>query len=95
MREDSADGGLLIVTAEPKELTIVNIAGKISLDQLRQLQGHMVSRIFPALSTVRLHRSWLPPMVRTRSGRILETERGVLIVVGERFGVATEADHGT
>jgi Domain of unknown function (DUF4252) len=41
MRENSDDGGLLIVSEEPKELTIVNIAGKINLDQLRQLQGHM------------------------------------------------------
>jgi hypothetical protein len=41
MRENSADGGLLIVSEEPKELTIVNIAGKINLNQLRQLQGHM------------------------------------------------------
>jgi hypothetical protein len=41
MRADSEDGGLLIVSEEPKELTIVNIAGKINLDQLRQLQGHM------------------------------------------------------
>ena len=41
MRENSADGGLLIVSEEPEELTIVNIAGKINLDQLRQLQGHL------------------------------------------------------
>ncbi len=41
MRENEADGGLLIVTEEPRELTIVNIAGKINMDQLRQLQGHM------------------------------------------------------
>ena len=41
MRPNSEDGGLLIVTEEPKELTIVNIAGKINMDQLRQLQGHM------------------------------------------------------
>ena len=41
MRENAEDGGLLIVSEEPTELTIVNIAGKISLDQLRQLQGHM------------------------------------------------------
>jgi hypothetical protein len=40
MRADSADGGLLIVTEGPLELTIVNIAGKINLDQLRALQGH-------------------------------------------------------
>ncbi len=41
MRENAADGGLLIVTEEPMELTIVNIAGKVNMDQLRQLQGHM------------------------------------------------------
>ena len=41
MRENTEDGGLLIVTEEPRELTIVNIAGKINMDQLRQLQGHM------------------------------------------------------
>jgi hypothetical protein len=41
MRADSEDGGLLIVTEEPMELTIVNIAGKINLDQLRALQGHL------------------------------------------------------
>ena len=41
MRENTEDGGLLIVTEEPRELTIVNIAGRIYMDQLRQLQGHM------------------------------------------------------
>jgi hypothetical protein len=41
MRENTEDGGLLIVTEEPRELTIVNIAGRINMDQLRQLQGHM------------------------------------------------------
>ena len=41
MRENAADGGLLIVTEQPQELTIVNIAGKINMDQLRQLQGHV------------------------------------------------------
>jgi hypothetical protein len=41
MRVNAEDGGLLIVSEEARELTIVNIAGKISLDQLRQLQGHM------------------------------------------------------
>jgi hypothetical protein len=49
MRADSEDGGLLIVTEEPKELTIVNIAGKINLDQLRQLQGHMGVPSMPGL----------------------------------------------
>jgi hypothetical protein len=41
MRENSTDGGLLIVTEQPMALTIINIAGKINMDQLRQLQGHM------------------------------------------------------
>jgi hypothetical protein len=41
MRENSADGGLLIVTEQPMALTVINIAGKINMDQLRQLQGHM------------------------------------------------------
>jgi hypothetical protein len=41
MRENSSDGGLLIVTEQPLALTIINIAGKINMDQLRQLQGHM------------------------------------------------------
>jgi Domain of unknown function (DUF4252) len=41
MRANSADGGLLVVTEEPLQLTIVNIAGKINMDQLRQLQGHL------------------------------------------------------
>jgi hypothetical protein len=41
MRANAEDGGLLIVSEEPRELTIVNIAGKINLDQLRELQGHM------------------------------------------------------
>jgi hypothetical protein len=41
MRQNAEDGGLLIVTEDPKELTIVNIAGKINMDQLRLLQGHL------------------------------------------------------
>ncbi|HTB68497.1 MAG TPA: DUF4252 domain-containing protein [Steroidobacteraceae bacterium] len=49
MRPNSEDGGLLIVTEEPKELTIVNIAGKINMDQLRQLQGHLGVPNMPGL----------------------------------------------
>ncbi len=33
-------GGLLILAAEPKELTVVNIVGTISLDDLSELGGH-------------------------------------------------------
>lgn len=41
MRQNAEDGGLLIVAEKAQQLTIVNIAGKINMDQLRQLQGHM------------------------------------------------------
>jgi hypothetical protein len=30
-------GGLLVLVAEPKELTVVNIVGSIALDQLKEL----------------------------------------------------------
>jgi Domain of unknown function (DUF4252) len=33
-------GGLLILAAEPKELTIVSIVGSIDVDQLSELGGH-------------------------------------------------------
>jgi hypothetical protein len=33
-------GGLVILAAEPKELTVVNIVGNISLDDLSSLGGH-------------------------------------------------------
>jgi hypothetical protein len=33
-------GGLVILAAEPKELTVVNIVGNISLDDLSALGGH-------------------------------------------------------
>jgi hypothetical protein len=32
--------GLVVLTAEPKELTVVNIVGSIDPDQLRELSGH-------------------------------------------------------
>ena len=38
-RENDQPGGLAIVVAEPKELTIVNIVGKIDLAQLAGLKG--------------------------------------------------------
>jgi hypothetical protein len=34
------DGGLAIIAAEPKELTVVNIVGPIDLDALSDLGGH-------------------------------------------------------
>lgn len=33
-------GGLVILSAEPKELTVVNIVGDIDMDQLSELGGH-------------------------------------------------------
>lgn len=33
--------GLAVIAAEPKELTVVNIAGAIDLEQLRELEGHL------------------------------------------------------
>jgi hypothetical protein len=47
MRADTADGGLLVITEEPLQLTIVNIAGKINLEQLRALQGHFGVPVIP------------------------------------------------
>jgi Domain of unknown function (DUF4252) len=34
-------GGLAIISANPKELTIVNIVGKIDLDELSELGGNL------------------------------------------------------
>lgn len=34
-------GGLVVITAEPKELTIVHIDGPINPEDLTELQGHM------------------------------------------------------
>ena len=66
MRENTEDGGLLIVTEEPRELTIVNIAGRINMDQLRQLQGHMgvpnLQDIMGAGEPVRPALPALPPL---------------------------------
>lgn|SRR6202142_971439 len=38
--DDDHIGGLVILCAEPKELTVVNIVGNISLDDLSALGGH-------------------------------------------------------
>jgi uncharacterized protein DUF4252 len=41
MTEGEKITGLAVVTAEPQELTVVNIVGPISLDKLSKLGGHM------------------------------------------------------
>ena len=41
MTEGNQIAGLAIVTAEPQELTVVNIVGPISLEKLSKLEGHM------------------------------------------------------
>jgi hypothetical protein len=38
--EGDKAGGLVILAAEPKELTVVNIVGSINLDDLSELGGH-------------------------------------------------------
>ncbi len=38
---EEAVQGLVIIAAEPKELTVVNIVGPIDLDKLSALEGHM------------------------------------------------------
>jgi len=37
--DQGVTGGLAIISAEPRELTIVNIVGRIDLERLRQLEG--------------------------------------------------------
>jgi hypothetical protein len=41
LKTGAADGGLAIICAGAKELTIVNIVGKIDLDELSELGGNM------------------------------------------------------
>jgi Domain of unknown function (DUF4252) len=41
MRDNNVDGGMLFVAMKPTELVLINIAGKVNLEQLRQLQGRM------------------------------------------------------
>ena len=41
LKTGSADGGLAILCAGAKELTVVNIVGKIDLDELSELGGNM------------------------------------------------------
>lgn len=38
--EGGRAGGLVILAAEPKELTVVNIVGSVNLDNLSELGGH-------------------------------------------------------
>ena len=41
LKTGGADGGLAIICANPKELTMVNIVGKIDLDELSELGGNL------------------------------------------------------
>jgi hypothetical protein len=41
MREGDADGGFFFVASEPKELVMINIAGKVDLQVLAKLQGRL------------------------------------------------------
>jgi hypothetical protein len=41
MRDGTKDGGMFFVAAEPKELVMINIAGKVDLATLAKLLGHL------------------------------------------------------
>jgi hypothetical protein len=41
LREGNADGGMFFVASEPKELVMINIAGKVDLATLTKLQGRL------------------------------------------------------
>ena len=41
LKTGGSDGGLAIICAGAKELTVVNIVGKIDLDELSELGGNM------------------------------------------------------
>ena len=41
MRDGTKDGGMFFVAAEPKELVMINIAGKVDLATIAKLQGHL------------------------------------------------------
>ncbi len=47
MRDNSVDGGMFFVALKPTELVLINIAGKVNLEALRQLQGRMGVPILP------------------------------------------------
>ena|SRR5688572_683293 len=52
-REGNESGGLAIVVAEPKELTVVNIVGKIDLARLGALQGQFGIPPLPQVPEIR------------------------------------------
>ncbi len=41
MRDGTVDGGMFFVAAEPTELVMINIAGKVDLAAIAKLQGHL------------------------------------------------------
>lgn len=45
--------GLVVIAAEPKELTVVNIAGPMALEELRMLEGHLGIPKLPRLDQKR------------------------------------------
>jgi hypothetical protein len=49
MRDNSSDGGMFFVAAEPNELVLINIAGKVDLETLSKLQGRMGVPNMPGL----------------------------------------------
>ena len=41
LRDGTKDGGMFFVAAEPRELVMINIAGKVDLSTMAKLQGHL------------------------------------------------------
>jgi hypothetical protein len=50
-RQGEQSGGLAILAAEPKELTVVNIVGRVDLTKLGALQGLMGIPKLPAVQS--------------------------------------------
>lgn len=49
MRDNAADGGMLMVAAKPMELVLINIAGAVNLESLAKLQGKMGVPALPGM----------------------------------------------
>jgi hypothetical protein len=50
LRDNSTDGGMFFVAAEPSELVLINIVGKVDLETLRKLQGRMGVPMLPGMA---------------------------------------------
>lgn len=53
MRDNAADGGMLMIAAKPMELVLINIAGSVNLESLAKLQGRMGVPMIPGMPGAR------------------------------------------